>query len=118
MNCRGRNPQKLMSPFVFEVGTKTKFPSGCYEHFPSGTTRLAKPNSCASLAPISLPVRMRSSARDSPTNRGSRTVPPSIKGTPEGEAGRTEESSKGVHQIAEMISSIYYDEMLNHRVQD
>lgn len=55
-----------------------------YLHVPSGTTLFARPNSYASLAPISLPVRMRSNARESPTNLGKRTVPPSVNGTPEG----------------------------------
>src|SRR6185437_13518927 len=51
--------------------------------WPAGTSRLARPHSNASRAPTSRPVRIMSSARLWPINRGSRTVPPSISGTPQ-----------------------------------
>ena len=43
---------------------------------------MTSPISKASLALISLPVSMRSRARDSPISAGSLIVPPSIRGTP------------------------------------
>ena len=49
---------------------------------PSGTTRLTRPMARASSAPTARPVRMRSRARPWPISRGSRTVPPSMSGTP------------------------------------
>lgn len=48
-----------------------------------GTTRLARPISYASGAATGRPVRIMSSARLVPISRGSRTVPPSIRGTPQ-----------------------------------
>ncbi len=50
---------------------------------PLGTTRFARPICSASFAFTGRPVRIRSSARESPISRGSRTVPPSISGTPQ-----------------------------------
>src|SRR5262249_32332852 len=44
--------------------------------------RLARPIWRASAAPTGRPVRIRSRARESPMRRGSRTVPPSMSGTP------------------------------------
>ena len=50
---------------------------------PGGTTRLTRPIRSASSASTGRPVRIRSSARLVPISRGSRTVPPSISGTPQ-----------------------------------
>ena len=50
--------------------------------WPAGTTRLANPNASASRASTARPVRIMSIARLVPMSRGSRTVPPSISGTP------------------------------------
>ena len=55
---------------------------------PSGTILLANPNWRASWADISLPVRIRSRARDKPISLGSRIVPPSRRGTPGKRNGR------------------------------
>ena len=49
----------------------------------AGTSRLARPQSKASRAPTSRPVRIMSRARLWPIRRGRRTVPPSIRGTPQ-----------------------------------
>ena len=48
-----------------------------------GTSRSARPMASASSAFTGRPVRIMSSARPWPTIRGSRTVPPSIRGTPQ-----------------------------------
>lgn len=50
---------------------------------PGGTSRLASPMSYASEAGTGRPVRIMSMARLSPIRRGSRTVPPSTRGTPQ-----------------------------------
>jgi len=50
---------------------------------PAGTTRLASPIAVASAASTARPVRIMSIARLVPMSRGSRTVPPSISGTPQ-----------------------------------
>lgn len=50
---------------------------------PGGTNRLTNPIVYASSAGTGRPVRIRSIARLSPISRGSRTVPPSINGTPQ-----------------------------------
>src|SRR6266702_1399483 len=50
---------------------------------PFGTTWVTSPIWSASAAGTPRPVRIMSSARPSPTTRGSRTVPPSISGTPQ-----------------------------------
>ena len=50
---------------------------------PAGTISVSRPIACASSASTMRPVRIRSSARPSPTMRGSRCVPPSISGTPQ-----------------------------------
>ena len=50
---------------------------------PLGTTRLASPIAYASSASTPRPVRIMSIARLCPISRGSRTVPPSISGTPQ-----------------------------------
>lgn len=50
---------------------------------PAGTSRFTSPISYASRAGTGLPVRIRSIAREVPISRGSRTVPPSISGTPQ-----------------------------------
>ena len=49
---------------------------------PAGTTRSTRPIASASRAGTGRPVRIRSSARPRPIRAGSRTVPPSISGTP------------------------------------
>lgn len=54
----------------------------CSSEVPSGTTRLARPIASASALSTLRPVRIRSIARDWPIKRGSRTVPPSTRGTP------------------------------------
>ena len=51
--------------------------------WPSSTTIVARPMASASSASTGRPVRIMSSARPMPTMRGSRTVPPSISGTPQ-----------------------------------
>ena len=51
--------------------------------WPGGTNRLTNPIAYASSAGTGRPVRIRSMARLSPISRGSRTVPPSISGTPQ-----------------------------------
>ncbi len=56
---------------------------GFLRALPDGTTRLARPQSSASRAGTARPVRIMSAARDAPMSRGSRTVPPSISGTPQ-----------------------------------
>ena len=56
--------------------------TACSRAVPSGTTRLTRPMDRASSAPTSRPVRIRSRARPWPISRGSRTVPPSTRGTP------------------------------------
>ena len=50
---------------------------------PGATTRLTSPICRASAASTERPVRTRSMARLVPISRGSRTVPPSISGTPQ-----------------------------------
>src|SRR6516164_617104 len=50
--------------------------------WPGGTTRSTRPIASASAAGTARPVRIRSRARPRPISRGSRTVPPSISGTP------------------------------------
>lgn len=50
---------------------------------PGGTRRLASPIAYASGAGTGRPVRIRSMARLSPMSRGRRTVPPSMRGTPQ-----------------------------------
>ncbi len=50
---------------------------------PGGTSSVTRPIASASSAATMRPVRIRSSARPSPTIRGSRWVPPSISGTPQ-----------------------------------
>ena len=50
---------------------------------PAGTTRLASPIAAASAASTGRPVRIMSIARLVPIRRGSRTVPPSMRGTPQ-----------------------------------
>ena len=50
---------------------------------PSATTRCTSPIAIASCESTSRPLRIRSSARPSPTMCGSRCVPPSISGTPQ-----------------------------------
>ncbi len=50
---------------------------------PGATTRLTRPMRSASTAPTGRPVSTRSRAREAPIRRGSRTVPPSISGTPQ-----------------------------------
>ena len=64
---------------------------------PVGTTRLTRPMASASSAPTSRPVRMRSRARPWPTSRGSRTVPPSISGTPKRRQNTPNAASCGGH---------------------
>ena len=54
---------------------------------PSATISVSSPQSSASSASMIRPVRIRSSARPSPTIRGSRSVPPSISGTPQRRSG-------------------------------
>ena len=68
---------------------------------PAGTTSVTRPIACASSASTIRPVRIRSSARPSPTMRGSRCVPPSISGTPQRRSGKPSvESSRGDPQVA------------------
>ena len=50
---------------------------------PLGTTRLTSPIRSASVASTGRPVKIRSIARLVPIRRGRRTVPPSIRGTPQ-----------------------------------
>lgn len=50
---------------------------------PLGARRFTSPQSKAVFASTSLPVNIMSIARERPMSRGSRTVPPSISGTPE-----------------------------------
>ena len=53
-----------------------------------GTIWVSRPIASASSAGTMRPVRIRSSARPRPTMRGSRSVPPSISGTPQRRSGK------------------------------
>ncbi len=71
---------------------------------PGSTTQLTSPIRSASTAPTSRPVRIRSIARPVPISRGSRTVPPSISGTPQRRQKTPKLASRAAtrrsHQIA------------------
>ena len=68
---------------------------------PSGTTLLTRPMASASSAPTSRPVRIRSRARPWPISRGSRTVPPSMRGTPKRRQNTPKVGAGGRHpQVA------------------
>ena len=66
-----------------EVRNAVDGPTAAARASPAGTARLASPMERASSASTARPVRMRSIALDTPIRRGSRTVPPSINGTPQ-----------------------------------
>src|SRR5579883_426788 len=76
-----RRSERMQSCGNFAMSSASVFASA--SAWPAGTSRLARPQSKASRAPTSRPVRIMSSARLWPMSRGSRTVPPSISGTPQ-----------------------------------
>jgi hypothetical protein len=65
-----------------EVGELRASASAAVRAVPGSTTRVARPKPSASAASTGRPVRIMSRARPVPISRGSRTLPPSISGTP------------------------------------